>query len=290
MATYSALDVTAADVDLVLAVVDDYAPTAVEDHDGSFTLYFSSRADRDEAGRAIAREMPHTVSSPREIDDEDWARRSQKGLTSVTVGRLTIAPPWLSPSLEKTGTAVIAITPSMGFGTGHHATTRLCLQALQTLELPGRSVLDVGTGSGILALAARRLGASEAAGVDSDLDAVSSARENLAINRWATNVSFDKGDFRTAPIRAADVVTANLTGTLLVRGAPRLMDLVLPGGVLVVSGLLEDERPGVLQAFLGPRSRETPETPSRPRTELVWSGDEDGWIGLSFNVGRDRPV
>jgi ribosomal protein L11 methyltransferase len=177
----------------------------------------------------------------------------------------------------------------MGFGTGHHASTRLCLQALQTLELTDQSVLDVGAGSGVLALAARRLGASEAAGVDSDLDAVNSARENLAINRWATNVWFDKGDFLTEPLRPANVVTANLTGTLLVRGAARLLDLVLPGGILVVSGLLEDERPSVLQAFLGPSSREASET-SRPSTELRWSGEEDGWIGLAFNVGRDRPV
>ena len=289
MATYPALDVKEGDVDRILAVVDDYSPTAVEDHNGSLTLYFSSRAQRDEAGRAIAREMPSTLSSPREIDDEDWARRSQRGLTSVTVGRLTIAPPWLSPS-SATGTAIIAITPSMGFGTGHHATTRLCLKALQTLELTDLSVLDVGTGSGVLALAARKLGASEATGVDSDLDAVNSARENLAVNHWASKVWFEKGDFLTEPLRPANVVTANLTGTLLVRGAARLVDLVLPGGILVVSGLLEDERPSVLQAFLGPSSLEAFGTTSRPPTELRWSGDEDGWIGLAFNVSQDRPV
>jgi len=86
------------------------------------------------------------------------------------------------------------------------------------------------------------------------------------------------------------VVTANLTGTLLVRGASRLVDLVLPGGILVVSGLLEDERASVLQAFLGPSSLEAFGTTSRPPTSLRWSGDEDGWIGLAFNVSQDRPV
>src|SRR5437016_984475 len=189
MATYPALDVSARDVDRVLAVVDDCSPTAVEDHDGSFTLYFSSRAERDEAWRTLAREMPFAVSSPREIDDEDWARRSQRGLTPVSVGQLTVSPPWLLPSVAA-GSGTIVITPSMGFGTGHHATTRLCLQALQTLELSGRSVLDVGTGSGVLALAAVRLGAARAVGIDSDGDTIQSANENLALNPDARNVSF----------------------------------------------------------------------------------------------------
>ena len=290
MATYPALDVSAGDVDRVLAVVDDYSPTAVEDRDGSFTLYFSSRAERDEAWRTLAREMPSAVSSPREIDDGDWARRSQRGLTPVSVGQLTVSPPWLLPSVAAAGSGTIVITPSMGFGTGHHATTRLCLQALQTLELSGRSVLDVGTGSGVLALAARRLGAQDAAGVDSDADAVSAARENLALNPWSTHVRFDLADLGTDVLPTADVVTANLTGAVLVRRARLLMDLVRPRGVLVVSGLLADEQSGVLEAFLGAGSAASREAPPRPRADLRWSAEEDGWIGLVFNVGRDQPV
>ncbi|PYR35284.1 MAG: hypothetical protein DMF90_14180 [Acidobacteria bacterium] len=271
MATYPALDVSARDVDRVLAVVDDCSPTAVEDHDGSFTLYFSSRAERDEAWRTLAREMPFAVSSPREIDDEDWARRSQRGLTPVSVGQLTVSPPWLLPSVAA-GSGTIVITPSMGFGTGHHATTRLCL------------------GSGVLALAARRLGAQDAAGVDADADAVSAARENLALNPWSTHVRFDLADLGTDVLPTADVVTANLTGAVLVRGARLLMDLVRPGGVLVVSGLLADEQSGVLEAFLGAGSAAPGEAPPRPRADLRWSAEEDGWIGLVFNVGRDQPV
>jgi ribosomal protein L11 methyltransferase len=289
MATYPALDVSAGDVDRVLAVVDDYSPTAVEDHDGSFTLYFSSRAERDEAWRTLAREMPSSASLPREVDDEDWARRSQSGLAPVSVGRLTVSPPWLLPAVAA-GSATIVITPSMGFGTGHHATTRLCLQALQTLDLSGRSVLDVGTGSGVLALAARRLGAQDAAGVDSDGDAVSAARENLALNPWSTDVRFDLADLWTDALATADVVTANLTGALLVRGSRILMDLVRPGGVLVVSGLLADEQSSVLDAFLGAGSAAPREEPPRLRADLRWSAEEDGWIGLVFNVGRDQPV
>ena len=158
----------------------------------------------------------------------------------------------------------------MGFGTGHHATTRLCLGALQAIDVAGRTVLDVGTGSGVLAIAAARLGAADAVGIDLDPDAIASARENLALNPEAARVRFEVEDMRAARLSRADIVLANLTGAVLVQHARLLLDAVRPGGTLVVSGIQSRERDEVLGAF-----SEAP---------LSWSAEEAGWLGLVFQL------
>jgi len=156
----------------------------------------------------------------------------------------------------------------MGFGTGHHATTRLCLAALQTIDLRGTAMLDLGTGSGVLAMAAARLGAARATGIDDDPDAIQSARENLEINHDLQSVSFDVADLAAAKLPPADVVTANLTGALLLRSADIVLAAVRAGGTLIVSGLLSHERGEVCAAFAP--------------AAVVWEREEDGWVGLAM--------
>ena len=155
----------------------------------------------------------------------------------------------------------------MGFGTGHHATTRLCLAALQHIDVRGKTVLDVGTGSGILAIAARALGAVRVIGIDFDPDAIQSARENLQLNPPIASVTFTVADLGSAALEPADIVTANLTGGLLVRAASKLLAATVPGGTLVLSGLMTGESDEVQEAF-------------RPFT-IVWEQSEDEWIGLA---------
>ena len=277
---YPALDVRGVDSDIVLAVVDDFAPSAVEDLPDGVSIFFTTSSRRDAASDAVAAHFPASVVSKRDVDDEDWARRSQAALTPIVVGRITVTPPWFadaahasesaagSPSTSSDALSII-ITPSMGFGTGHHATTRLCLAALQTLDLAGKTVLDVGTGSGVLAIAAARLGASETRGIDFDADAILSARENLDDNPEARNVVFETVDVRDQAVRQADIVVANLTGASLVQAASVLRAAVAPGGRLVLSGILVHERDEVLVAF----------APAEP----CWSEEESGWVGIMFN-------
>jgi ribosomal protein L11 methyltransferase len=138
----------------------------------------------------------------------------------------------------------------MGFGTGHHATTRLCLEALQAEDLAGKTVIDVGTGSGVLAITASLLGAANVIALDDDEDAVQAARENLALNPRA-RVVLRTEDLRGVEAAWADVVLANLTGGLLVSGAAQLRLLRAEGGRLILSGFMTHEEQDVLAAFEG---------------------------------------
>ena len=128
----------------------------------------------------------------------------------------------------------------MGFGTGHHATTRLMLGALQRLDVRDRTVLDVGCGSGVLAIAAVLLGARSALGVDNDPDALTSAAENVELNAVAGQVRLMNADVRDLA-SPADIVLANLTGGMLERYAATLATLVAPSGHLIVSGVMDSE-------------------------------------------------
>jgi ribosomal protein L11 methyltransferase len=259
---WPALELHSSPNELIFAVVDDYAPTAIEERDDTVRVFFTTATARDAACAALRSRFDVTAI---DVPDEDWGRRSQENLAPITIGRVTIVP---NPeSLPHPDSLAIVIRPSMGFGTGHHATTRLCLAALQTIDLTGKTVLDVGTGSGVLAIVANRLGAARAIGIDHDPDAIHAARENLALNPDARHVTFDLADLGTRPLPAADVVTANLTGVLLARSAAVLLAAARAGGTLILSGLLAHERDGVCRAFAP--------------APVVWEREEDGWIGLA---------
>ena len=266
--TWPAIDVSG-DSELVLAAADDYSPTAVEERDASLRIFFATSDIRDRAATTLAAQF---VVSPVDVDDEDWARRSQQNLPPIVVGRITVVSSLQSPvssqsSVTSPTAITISIPPSMGFGTGHHATTRLCLAALQAADPRGKFVLDVGTGSGLLAIAAAKLGAARAVGTDDDADALQAATENLAFNN-VTNVEFVVSDLMKEPLPAADIVLANLTGALVARAATRLVTAVRPGGVLIVSGILATEREDIRRAFAN--------------QTFVTDVQEDEWLGFTI--------
>ena len=189
-------------------------------------MFFQDDSARTRALAALAPRFPTLTLHPLDVADEDWAARSQASLRAVQVGRIIVAPPWDVPT-------TLVIQPSMGFGTGHHATTRLCLAALQRVDARRSArVLDIGTGSGVLAIAASRLGAGDVTGLDDDDDAIQAAWENLALNPGAI-VALIVGDLRSTELRPADVILANLTGSLLISSAERLRKLTNARGRLV---------------------------------------------------------
>lgn len=219
-------------------------PTAI-----AWRACFGDAATRDRAAEALAGLAPEIDTGAIDLPDDDWVARSQQALTAIEAGRFIVAPPWDVPSPVPEGRTVIVIEPSMGFGTGHHQTTRLCLAALSDLELAGRSVLDLGTGSGVLAMAASHLGATEILGLDVDADAIAAAERSAALNTPPTPVVFATADLFGEPPAPADLVVANLTGAMLIKAAAVLASATATGGVLVISGFMDYEVEGVEQAL-----------------------------------------
>jgi ribosomal protein L11 methylase PrmA len=167
----------------------------------------------------------------------------------------------------------VIIEPSMGFGTGHHESTRLCLQALQAIDLSGRRVLDLGTGSGVLAIAAAVLGAESVLGLDDDRDAVEAARGNVRLNQVDARVSVEQADLARMTPQAADVVLANLTGAILRRYAAIITSSLAAHGLLIVSGFTKDERIAVAHELCQARA-----------LTILREDREDGWMSLTLQA------
>ena len=263
--TWPALDLDARpgvarspDFDDTLALtLDDAGPIAVEERAGvHWRVFFDAAPARDEAAGLIRSRLGSMLDvTPVAVEDEGWAVKVQQDLGAVRVGRFVVAPPWdvpaEGPASGPEAPVVIVIEPSMGFGTGHHQSTRVCLLALQELDLADARVLDAGTGSGVLAIAAARLGASSVIALDNDPDAVAAARDNVTRNGLEATVTCEVADLAALDATPSRVVVANLTAFLLRRFANRLAAAVAPGGHLVTSGFTADQVPLVLDAFPG---------------------------------------
>ncbi|QEI05065.1 50S ribosomal protein L11 methyltransferase [Pigmentiphaga aceris] len=189
----------------------------------------------------------------REVPDADWVRLTQSQFEPIAVdGRIWIVPTWHDvPGEARVASpagvdgVVIRLDPGLAFGTGSHPTTHLCLSWLASNLQAGQRVLDYGCGSGILAIAARKLGAGPTVGIDIDPQAVQSAHDNAQAN----DVEIDAGLPDTHAGWRADVVVANILSNPLKVLAPMLCERVLPGGHLVLSGVLERQAEEVAAVY-----------------------------------------
>jgi ribosomal protein L11 methyltransferase len=205
------------------------------------------------------------------VHEEDWAEAWKSHFPVLRVGRrLVIKPTWREHEATPDD-VVTALDPGMAFGTGLHPTTRLCLAAIEELAdgggLAGKRVLDVGCGSGILGIAAARLGANSVLGVDTDPIAVEATEANAALNGLVGSVTARRGTLPTAG-GPFDVVLANLIATLLVDLSSELRESTVTGGRLIASGIFVDREGEVESAF------------GRAGLPVVSRWQETDWVAL----------
>ena len=212
-----------------------------------------------------------------QVNEEDWAIAWKKYYFPTKVGeRLVVCPSWETYSPVE-GEVVLTIDPGMAFGTGTHDTTRLCMQLLEEHVRPGDRLLDVGTGSGILAVSALLLGASAAVGVDIDEVAVRVANENAAANNVSDRVDFFAGDLADKASGRFRVVTANIVADVIIRLIPDLDRFLEPDGVFIASGIIDMREPDVMQALTAAGYR------------LAGRKESGGWVALAACRAGNSP-
>ncbi len=222
--------------------------------------WFDAQAAAEEAAAALG------GGALVELPDEDWGEAWKKGLGPMRIGRAFVRPSWVDAPAPP-GTAEVVLDPGMAFGTGTHPTTALCLAALSDLLAahPGAAVLDVGTGSGLLAIAARKLGAGRVVGNDNDPVAIAVARENA--DRNGVEIALTVEGLEAISGRF-DLVVANILANTLVELAPAIAAKLAPGGAVLLSGILGPQEDEVRGAYLAEGLRPLPRG---DRREGEWS-------------------
>jgi ribosomal protein L11 methyltransferase len=242
--------------------------SGMEETDGGIRLFFSGDSDPESVLRPLSeyvrslRDMGFSIADPvpRVLAEEDWGRVWRENFKPIRVGgRFTVKPPW-EPWTGGPDDRVIDISPKMAFGTGSHETTRLCIEMLECRVRPGMTVLDVGTGSGILAIAALKLGAASALGLDVEEESVENAAENAALNgvsgRFEARLgSLDVLGEAAYRGRSFDLVLANIDRRTLVPMLPALPRHAADGGLVILSGILAEEQGLVLNLIEKPPFR-----------------------------------
>lgn len=228
------------------------------DRDPVITLWFEDdeegRAECERAMEAMTRLGRENAGCISEIsvtetgDDSEWLYRWQEHFKPVRVGRRIVVKPSWEEYDRKPEDLVIGMDPGMAFGSGLHETTAMCVKALEKYMEPGAHVLDVGTGTGILAIAAALLGADDCLGIDIDDEAVRVASENTEKNGLSGTIAIAKGDLTEGVDYEADIIAANLMADLVVRLSPAAAEHLKAGGIYISSGILDIKEETVAEA------------------------------------------
>lgn len=195
-------------------------------------------------------DLGHNVVSVQEVDEEDWATAWKKYYHSVKISnRFTIVPTWEDYERVNTDELIIELDPGMAFGTGTHPTTVMCLQALEKTVQTDSSVIDVGTGSGVLSIGAAKLGASKIHALDLDEVAVRSAIENIALNKVDHIVRVTHGNLLDNVDEQADIVVANILAEIIMTFTDDAFTIVKEGGLFITSGIIATKKDDVRESL-----------------------------------------
>lgn len=197
--------------------------------------------------RLTAEKIPFTVGAIG-VDDTDWNENWKKYFHPIEIGeKLAVVPTWENYE-NKEGRTVLSIDPGAAFGTGTHATTSLCLEMLQSKVNTNTKMLDIGCGSGILALSSVLLGAQSAIGVDIDAQSVKTAKENAEINKITDKTEFIVGDLADKISGKYDVICANIVADVIIRLLPDVAQFMTENATLIISGIIDIRKDDVLSS------------------------------------------
>lgn len=239
------------DVDAAICTVFEEGCIGMETVAGSWFehAFFLPGTELGPLRERLAQDLPRLRIGPIVVAaEQDWLERWRKGLSGFALGeRFYVSPSWQTP--PKTGRFVLRIDPEQAFGTGSHDTTRVCLELIEECAAPGMRVIDAGTGTGILAMAAAAVGCESVLGIEIDPAAAACARENVSRNGLDGRVEVLTCSLSDARPNGADLVIANLSLSMLVRHLRRLTAWVVPRGALILSGVLVSEVEGLMKSL-----------------------------------------
>lgn len=206
----------------------------------------------------------------RKVSESSWADEWKKYYKTVRVtNRIVIKPKWEEYAPLSPEEHVIEMDPGMAFGTGTHPTTTLSIQLLDRYLQPGQKVIDVGCGSGILSIVAGKLGANPVLALDLDPVAVEMARQNIVFNHLSEQVNAREGDLLKGVADTADVVVANILAEIILQFVYELPRVLVPGGVFIASGIIEEKRPMVEEAL------------TKIGLNILETKHQDGWVAIA---------
>lgn len=206
------------------------------------------------------------------VNEEDWANSWKKYFKPLRIGKSIVIRPTWETYAPLENDLVLDIDPGMAFGTGSHATTGLCVRFLESHIKKGMQVLDVGTGTGILAMCAAKLGASEVWAVDNDPVAVKVAEENITLNNLGNTVNVAQHDLLNGVAVKADLIVANIIAEIILKLIVQVPECLKPGGIFIASGIISERKNEIIKKAM------------TLNYELLEEKEEEDWAALVFQL------